>query len=615
MESLISICDKLGIKQPSERVVNTKLDRSTIMLANKTAECIEKVTVSVDLNKGNITQLASNISKVESSTLLCDEKCEEMGHTVSKVYDIVEETDGKYNRLQIANEALVERVVEIERSIVKSNFEARQLGSKVQDIDQQLRRRRIIITNFDTRHDVDLRGSIFKLLSQLHTELEYYELDVVTRLGNRRPEERNWRPILVSFLYEETRNEILRAKRKLSSQQLKVQYPRVWVNEDVNEEVRRGITDMQKIQRKARNMPEFRETFIRGHTLVVNGHAYKCDQLGNLPEKLMIKNVTTEIGENYVAFAGQYAQLSNMYQCRLMYRGNIFSSSEQMYAWIKADYAKMAALKQAIVNEHNPFYCKKMVRNIRVPGWNEVESGIMRTCLIQKFTSSDVLKKALKETGTKKLIEATRGLYWGAGVTIGSNQKGTPASKVFQEQSWEGSNKLGQMLEEVREQLFPQLKATAVKQNNHQGVKSTMMTNADRKEVTIGRDVINENRRDMDSIPINSSVAGGSSLQKQQEKNESEEVVMINTTKKNEEAEVDVNIAGANSTNDGGLDTAAAESNIELGHWTDVTRTSGDDDTEQNGDRLKETESTRRDSLRGTQYMQGRAEAFMNMSV
>lgn len=68
--------------------------------------------------------------------------------------------------------------------------------------------------------------------------------------------------------------------------------------------------------------------------------------------------------------------------------------------------------------------------------WEDVKDDIMRKALEAKFNQCEDLKKLLKDTGTKKLIEASpKDSYWGHG------------------RDKKGKNMLGQILEEIRAKI------------------------------------------------------------------------------------------------------------------------------------------------------------------
>lgn len=62
-----------------------------------------------------------------------------------------------------------------------------------------------------------------------------------------------------------------------------------------------------------------------------------------------------------------------------------------------------------------------------------------------EIAQNPLLSKILIETGTKRLVEATTDLYWGASATI--------TSKSIQDDKWKGANRYGILLSEHREEL------------------------------------------------------------------------------------------------------------------------------------------------------------------
>lgn len=70
---------------------------------------------------------------------------------------------------------------------------------------------------------------------------------------------------------------------------------------------------------------------------------------------------------------------------------------------------------------------------------------MMKAIVTDKFSQNPQLQEKLLLTGTRTLIEATTDPYWGAGVIIGS--------KLLAKGKWKGSNHLGTILGEVRDEL------------------------------------------------------------------------------------------------------------------------------------------------------------------
>ena len=69
----------------------------------------------------------------------------------------------------------------------------------------------------------------------------------------------------------------------------------------------------------------------------------------------------------------------------------------------------------------------------------------MREILLAKFNQNADIKAKLVATGNNRLVEATRDAHWGAGAPIHSEE--------ISRGSWNGNNRLGLCLEEVRKQL------------------------------------------------------------------------------------------------------------------------------------------------------------------
>lgn len=119
---------------------------------------------------------------------------------------------------------------------------------------------------------------------------------------------------------------------------------------------------------------------------------------------------------------GLFGFLSNLYPCKLYYRGYTFKSSEHAYQFGKfadekdaewAMTAPKAHLVAAIAHSLPKF---AVVRN-----WSDIKLKRMEHVLYAKFTQNLDLKKELCETYPARLVEESRtDAYWG----IGKNGKG-----------------------------------------------------------------------------------------------------------------------------------------------------------------------------------------------
>jgi ribA/ribD-fused uncharacterized protein len=152
----------------------------------------------------------------------------------------------------------------------------------------------------------------------------------------------------------------------------------------------------------------------------------------------------------YVCFYGENSPFSNWYKAPFKYRGIQFSSSEQHYMWRKAVYFHDAETAQKILATNNPKTQKHLggqVDGYNDTAWKKVCLKVMKEGLMCKFHQNPDLKRQLLTT-IGILVEASPyDKYWGVGLLLTD-----PAIQSCV--NWEGSNHLGYLLSEVREELW-----------------------------------------------------------------------------------------------------------------------------------------------------------------
>jgi len=168
---------------------------------------------------------------------------------------------------------------------------------------------------------------------------------------------------------------------------------------------------------------------------------------------------------DYIFFYGEknlHGEFSNFYHCpkgfkvsakdilgvyfTKDYKDEIFvKNSEQAIMWFKALLMHDIEIAKKIEGETKPFKCKQYGREVRCYNetlWSNWRELIATYVLTQKFTSCDMLKKKLLETGTATLVEASpRDRIWGIGISVEQAMNG---------HSWRGQNLLGKYLIQVR---------------------------------------------------------------------------------------------------------------------------------------------------------------------
>lgn len=138
-------------------------------------------------------------------------------------------------------------------------------------------------------------------------------------------------------------------------------------------------------------------------------------------------------------FDGEYAFLSNFYECNVTYNGLTYKNSEAAFHAQKT--LDETERKQFITL--NPSESKKLGRKITLRNdWEEVKTKIMYEICLVKFSQNEDLKAKLLATGDEHLEEGT---YWH------DNCWGNCYCEKCKDIV--GENRLGKILMEIREEL------------------------------------------------------------------------------------------------------------------------------------------------------------------
>lgn len=147
---------------------------------------------------------------------------------------------------------------------------------------------------------------------------------------------------------------------------------------------------------------------------------------------------------------------SNWYPAEFDYAGKHFKNSEQFMMFQKAWQFHRYDIAEQILETSDPKKAKKLARDIEVPSdvwdrWDKTCRAIVKKGVKAKFAQNENLLEALLGTGTELLAECSpTDTRWGIGVGIDDPNR-------FDVSKWKGSNYLGIILMEVREELRQEL--------------------------------------------------------------------------------------------------------------------------------------------------------------
>ena len=176
------------------------------------------------------------------------------------------------------------------------------------------------------------------------------------------------------------------------------------------------------------------------------------------------KRILRGLDSDYILFFGYQCFLSNFYRTSLVIDGVTYNCSEQAFQALKAGvlqslvylaYAfadlfgdiEAARLIRTSVNPLEQKQIGRYIFNYDQAMWERERDGVMKRCLMAKFSQSADLRLRLELTNDSILVESSAyDKYWGNGLSLWS-------ADCIDSDNWPGLNRLGDLLMEVRSDL------------------------------------------------------------------------------------------------------------------------------------------------------------------
>ena len=113
----------------------------------------------------------------------------------------------------------------------------------------------------------------------------------------------------------------------------------------------------------------------------------------------------------------EFYVLSNFSAFRVRYQGVDYDTAEHAYQAQKFDgNMEMQALIRYSRSAHEAFKAAETGAPWRRADWNDVKLGIMRQIIRAKFEQHEYVRRKLRETGSRELVEDSwRDAFWGIG--------------------------------------------------------------------------------------------------------------------------------------------------------------------------------------------------------
>lgn len=255
---------------------------------------------------------------------------------------------------------------------------------------------------------------------------------------NKRP-----RQIKAKIANDKIRDQLMASKGKLKKNADKTS---VWINESLPETYKRRKIMLRELVKFINKKPNDKAAIESG-SLRLNDQFIEPNHLNDLPDEYHPRNVQIlEVEDEGLAFVGEWAYLSNMYRCPVFYNDLEFTSSEQAFQFMKADYHGNVSNAKKILHLEDPFEIKKVGGSIQdKQEWLDCRDGILEEIIREKFFQNPDIRERLVATDEKPIYEATLGSHWGINAGL--------RSKVTRTCAGNGENIVGGILMRIRSEF------------------------------------------------------------------------------------------------------------------------------------------------------------------
>lgn len=338
------------------------------------------------------------------------------------------------------------RLTRLEREIEYINYENSQLKYHLAVIEDATKYMNLRVEGMNENNNNNLVNQAAKVLSKTGVQCHPSDLDYARRIGKFRTG--HTRPVLVRFVREGKRNAILYARNNINKNRApNSRAPLVWINDDISDITRRNRKNVRDIATLAKQQGD-ESVRVHGDGLVVGEGKYRHKDLDLLPTHLALGKAKTREEAEEIFFQGELSPLSNFYPAQIVTDDSmVFCSVEQAFQFKKATFLGWNLTADKIVKTRDPYEIKRLSNLLPSSDeWKATEYETMVEIVQLKFIQNEDLRQILLSTGDKALHEATNSGYWAIGAEL--------SSKVLENRTWEGSDMLGNLLTDLRQNLL-----------------------------------------------------------------------------------------------------------------------------------------------------------------
>ena len=386
-----------------------------------------------------------------------DKKMYEMN---SNMYDEMKRMNAKMGELQeniSSIRAVVSRVTTLEEKVKDTSSELSECKTEMNDLRQkydELLERHLNLDTYSRRNNLVFLGikrdanenCSAKVRSILKSNLAIPQPDVDSMRFEQchRISSNPNSPIICRFVFREDR-ELVWSKR------FSLRGTKIFIAENFPKDIEERRQKLFPIMRaaKAKNM----KAVVKYDKLIIDGTAYSAETLQTLPPDLQSALVATETKNGVTCFFTSASPLSNFHRVEggFVVDGKKFDCVERFFQMTKALSAEQPAVAQKILNARSAPECKKLGDSINIDEkeWIPRAQQAMFQACRAKFVQHLPSQRFLLNTGQSNLAEAGPDKTWGIGLKMQNPD-------AFIKSKWLGENKLGLILERIRQELTAQ---------------------------------------------------------------------------------------------------------------------------------------------------------------
>ena len=410
----------------------------------KIVPCAEVSSDTRDLTSSTLKDAMQQASKREVKLVLgrIEEMDANVNRNIKSLTDTIRELTDKLMAAEQRYSTQNTKIVFLESRVKQLEIMKTTTLNRLDDIENLSRVNNLIIIGKPEVPNEDLREYITALAQSIGTTCEPEEIDAIYRLGRLSQSKNRIRPILIRFHSVQKRHDIYRRRFDLKG---KTDWQQVWINDDVNESTRRKRNDMRSVSNLCREKQV--DCKVHSDGLVIRGVKVHLNEMNKLPDDVSLVKAKTVARDGDIFFQSHHSFLSNMYPAPVHLDNMYFPTAEHAFQHAKAKALYDDKAMAQIMATDCSYEAKKNGDRVRSnQAWENARDQTMRKIVRAKFDQNDDLKIKLVATGNVHLHEATRDLYWGTGATLITRR---PA-----EGKWLGRDKLGKLLDAIRDEYF-----------------------------------------------------------------------------------------------------------------------------------------------------------------